>query len=497
MVISRRAVLGAAASLPFLSGIGRAQNANRPLRYGLAAYPPHMRVWVNGGASQGVIKMLTQRALLAYDASGKLVPELAESWRLDEKGAWVVRLREGALFQNGKPVTVEDVKWTLERVAAEGSEALMAPQFKVLDKVEIVDPRTVRIVTKAPSPILPSWLAAREMPIVWQGSADTEPVGAGPFRITAAERGTSYDLVAFEKYYKPGLPKLKAIKAVVYSDESLRAAALHAGDLDFIESVPWQAMDAIAANPKLKLMTMPGGFQMLQFNGTSGPLADVRVRRAIAHSIRRDEIVKAAFFGRGEPMEMLPIVKGTPWYDETLAHGWNYDQAKAKALLAEAGYARGFNISILSTTQSGWEKVIAEILQQCFADIGITATLNMPDQTTRNTLRARGQFEIYSGGSVSNDDDPDSLTASLVQSPGIDVAKTKSALDRGRLEMDPVKRAEIYKEMQRAAYEEVPMVGMAWRAGGYAMARYVEGFTVLPGPLLRNSDHTIENVYMT
>jgi peptide/nickel transport system substrate-binding protein len=497
MALSRRAVLGAAASLPFLPKLARAQSATGTLRYGLAAFPPHLRVWVNGGASQGVIKMLTHRALLAYDASGKLVGELAESWRLDEKGAWVFKLREGPVFQNGKPVTVEDVKWTVEQVAGEGSEALMAPQLKVVDKVEIVDSRTVRIVTKAPSPILPSWFAARELPIVWQGSTTADPIGAGPFRITASERGTSYDLVAFDKYYKPGLPKLKAIKATVYADESLRAAALHAGDLDMIESVPWQAMDAIAANPKLKLMTMPGGFQMLQFNGTSGPLADVRVRRAIALSVRRDEIVKAAFFGRGEPMEGLPIPKGTPWYDEALAHGWAYDPAKAKALLAEAGYAKGFTTSILATTQSGWEKVIAEILQQCFADIGITATLNMPDQTTRNTLRARGQFEIYSGGSVSNDDDPDSLTAALVQSPGIDVTKTKGALDRGRVEMDPVKRVEIYKEMQRATYDEIPLVGLAWRAGGYAMAKYVEGFTVLPGPLLRNSDHTIENIDMT
>lgn len=500
MNITRRAVLGAAAAtLPMLPLIGRvrAQTPSGTLRYGLAAYPPHMRVWVNGGASQGVIKMLTHRALLSYDTEGNLQGELAESWHLDAEGAWVFRIRNDAVFHNGEPVTVEDVKWTLEQIGAEGSPALMAPQFAIVERVDIVDSQTVRVITNPPSPILPNWVAGRELPIVWRGSDIESPVGAGPFVIAATERGTSYELEAFDRYYKPGLPRVGRIIATVYQDEQLRAAALHAGDVDIIESVPWQTMEAIEANPRLKLLNSAGGYQMLQFNGTSGPLADVRVRRAIAHCIRRDDIVSAAFYGRGRPLEGLPIVEGTPWYDESLAHGWTYDPDLSRTLLAEAGYPDGFPISVLSTSQTSFERTIAEILQQCLGDVGIVATLNMPDQTTRNTLRSRGQFEIYSGGSVSNDNDPDSITPSLVNAPGIDITRTRDALDRGRVEMDPVRRVEIYRELQRVAYEEVPIVGMAWRYGGYAMARNVEGFTVLPGPLLRNSDYTIETTYLT
>ena len=206
------------------------------------------------------------------------------------------------------------------------------------------------------------------------------------------------------------------------------------------------------------------------------------------------------FFGRGKPLEGLPIVEGTPWYDKELAHGWNYDPARAKALLAEAGFANGFQTTLLATAQFGMHKDTAEIVQQYLAAIGIQAELQLPDWSTRVSRGSRGQYDIAIHGVSSDNNDPDGLTVvldtSLSPSHGrsfkVDAPRTVAALARGRAEFDQAKRVEIYKEMQRVALEEVPLVGLAWRQQGYGMDKGVKGFTNLPGALSNSSGNMLE-----
>jgi peptide/nickel transport system substrate-binding protein len=176
-----------------------------------------------------------------------------------------------------------------------------------IEKIETPDARTVRIVMKQPTATLSEWLASYHLPIVSRKSAGGEAIGAGPFVLKAQERGVSLEVEAFAKYYKPGLPKLKGIRAIAYADENLRVAALQAGDVDLIEYVPWQSMETIAKEPKLRLDATDGPFMYLLFNGTKPPFSDARVRKAVAHAIKRDDIVKAALFGRGSPLAHLPI----------------------------------------------------------------------------------------------------------------------------------------------------------------------------------------------
>src|SRR3979411_2009780 len=123
MTVSRRRVLQAGAALPFASIAvsiagsiagsipARAQRSGI-LRFGLSAFPPNLQPWINTGASAGTVKLLTHRSLVGYDRRGALRGELAESWAIDHEGAWVFRLRQGALYENGEPVTADDVKWS-------------------------------------------------------------------------------------------------------------------------------------------------------------------------------------------------------------------------------------------------------------------------------------------------------------------------------------------------------------------------------------------------
>ncbi len=508
MTISRRSLLQAGMAAPFAATVlpGRqafAQRANGIVRYGLSAFPPNLQPWVSTGASAGTVKLLIHRSLVSYDSKGELRGELAESWSREADGAWVFKLRQGCLFHNGDPVTADDVKWSIEQIAAEKSTAYMRAQFQDIEKIEIPDPRTIRLVTKSPQATLPTWFGNYNTFIISRKSTTAEPIGAGPFRLVGQERGTSLDLIAFDKFYKPGFPKLKGIKFIIYADENLRNAALMSGDVDMIEYVPWQFMSAVEADPRLKLDAVEGPFMDVLFNGTKPPFNDARVRRAVAHAVKRDDIVKAAFFGRGKPLEGLPIVEGTPWWDKDLAHGWNYDPARSKALLAEAGYANGFQTTLLSTAQFGMHKDTAEVVQQHLAAVGIQCELQLPDWSTRVSRGARGQYDMAIHGVSSDNNDPDGLTVVLdtTLSPAhgrsfkVDVPRTIAALARGRAEFDQAKRVEIYKDMQRAALEEVPLVGLAWRSQGYAMSKDVLGFTNLPGALTNSSGGTLEETY--
>jgi peptide/nickel transport system substrate-binding protein len=499
LALSRRDITTGSGAMALLAASGLMQGASAQraalLRFGLSAWPPNLQPWVSTGASAGTVKMLIHARLITYDKLGNLVGELAESFARDSDGAWVVKLVPNAVFHNGEPVTSADVKYTIEQIAGEKSTAYMRGQFQSVDRVETPDARTVRIYTKVPVATLPSWFGNYNMPIVWNGSPANEPVGCGAYKLDTQERGTSIELVAFDRYFRTGLPRINRLRFVVYADENLRFAALKSGDIDMIEYVPWQSMSAVEADPRLKLDTQYGPFMDILFNGSKGPFTDPRVRRAVAHAVKREDIVQAAFFGRGKVLEGVPIVEGTPWHDPELSRGWRYDVTEAKRLLAAAGVPNGFQTVMLSTAQFGMHKDTAEVVQQHLATIGIQCELRLPDWSTRVRLGSTGQYEIAIHGVSADNNDPDglsvimdtSLSPTHGRSFGLSAPRTIDLLAKGRAEFDEAKRVAIYKDMQRAALEEVPLVGLAWRAQGYGMDKRVTGFTNIPGALSTSS----------
>lgn len=497
---SRRAVLAGSAAL--VGGLAlparlRAQ-ARDTLRLALSSFPANLRPFQHTGTSAGAVKLMIHRGLIGYGPDGKLRGELAESYRADGDLAYVFQLRENTKFHNGDPVTGEDVKFTIEQIAGAKSTAYLKAAYEIVDRVEISG-RTVRIVLKAPSATFPFHLASFNAPIISAKSTDAEPIGCGPYRIAAIERGTRIDLAAFEGFYRPGLPKTPKISCITYADENLRVAALQAGDVDLIEYVPWQSMESIAANAALKLDATDGPFMGLVFNVKQGPFANVKLRRAVAYAVNRADVVKAAFFGRGTPMEGLPVVSNSPFFDQARESHWKQDVAKAKQLLAEAGMPNGFQTTLLSSAQYGMHKDTAEVVQQSLAAIGIQATLQLPDYATRLQMGNRGQYELAVVGYALDYEDPDAMsgflagtTPSYQRSFGFENKAIADLLSKGRAELDLTARKAIYDQMIRLALDEVPMVGLAWRSQGYAMRKQVDGFRSLPGSLSFYSPVTLD-----
>ena len=505
LVSRRRLLQGAAASTlagPMLLTPARAQ-AKDTIVFALSSYPPSLRPWANTGTAAVTVKLQTMRGLLGYDAAGELRGELAESWKQDGTSAWVVTLREGAKFHDGEPVNAEAVRTSFQTMVDEKSSAYFRARVNaLLDKIETPDARTVRFVMKQPSVTWPYLLASPHMPIISPKSTEANPAGAGPYRITDTERGTRIDLEAFDGYYRKGKPATKKLRFIAYQDENLRVAALEAGDVDISEYIPWQNMAAVERNPNLTLDTLDGPFLYVVFNTQQGPFANAKLREAIAYAINRDEIVKAAFFGRGSPLAGLPFAKGSPYANDAGANHWKTDLDKAKKALAEGGQPNGFKTTLLATSTYGMHKDAAEVIQQNLKPLGIEVTLAVPDWASRVNLGNRGQYEFAINGTAGDFNDPDALTSllaggqtgSYARSFGYSNPKVDELLDKGRAEFDPDKRKAIYHELETVALQDAALVGLAWRSQGYGLKKSGKGFKNLPGALTFFSGITLEDL---
>ena len=503
MILSRRAAVAGAAGL---SLIGRAAQADPSvLRFGSQSYPPSFLPWLHTGTAAATVNVCYRRGLLSYSPEGKLRGELAEIWEPDGSG-WRFHLRD-ATFHNGSKVTAADVKWSIEQMAAEKSTAYLRDSMQQIVAIETPDDKTVRLVTKQTIATLPYWFALPQAPIIAQNSPNVGAgaVGAGPFRIVSNERGVGVRLVAFDKFYRQGLPRVQELTMTAYPDENLRVSALRAGTLDLIEYVPWQSIDALQADPGVKLDTTDGPFMYVIFNGNSGPFKDKRVRQAVAYAVKRDDVAKAAFYGHATPVGGLPLPKDSPFYDEKLANTWTYDPARAKQLLAEAGLGDGFSCTLLSTVTNGMQQATAEVVQQNLAEIGIQVKLALPDWTNFVALANRGQYDFAISGNTSDSNDPDGLTSVLDgslppnvgRSTGMNIPELTTLLAAGRSEFDLPKRRAIYNQVQQVVLDQVPVCFLALRSQAYGMRRNVQGFRDLPGQLTFYSGYTLEDTFLT
>ena len=206
---------------------------------------------------------------------------------------------------------------------------ICARQMQSVDKIETPDDKTVRLVMKEPTATLP--LLVRQLPHADHLAASPIAQDAGRRRTVHAQGAGARRLARTRgvrpNYYKPGLPKLKAIRAIAYADENLRVAALQAGDVDLIEYVPWQSMEAIGKDAEADARRRRRAVHVshLQRHASRRSTTPACARRW-PMPIKRDEIVKAAFFGRGSPPRASAdhrerASSSTP----STKHGWRYD----------------------------------------------------------------------------------------------------------------------------------------------------------------------------
>jgi len=308
--------------------------------------------------------------LVQFAPDGSVLPRLAESWDISADGlTYVFHLVRNARFHDGSRFDAAAAKFTLDRDIAPGSVNAQRSQLKAIRSVDIVDPFTLKMTLSRRSGGLLQSLALGAFIMVSPQSAAnnaSHPVGTGPFRFSGWRRGDSLTLIKNPDYR--GAPAgLDEVTFKFIAEPTAAYAALMAGDVDAFSNYPApESFAQFAADPRFAVLN--GSTEMeviLSLNERVAPLNNILVRRAIAHALDRRAIIDGAMFGYGIPIGSHFPPRNPAYVD--LTGVYPHDIARAKSLLAQAGYPQGFTLSLKlpppSYARRGGEIVAAQLAQ--------------------------------------------------------------------------------------------------------------------------------------
>ena len=337
-------------------------------------------------AGQGPLLSTTVfEGLVDYGVDLTLLPSVAESWKIAPNWEYVdFDIKKGIKFHNGDPLTAEDVKFSMDRLMYKYNRHILGQDYRrQIKDIQVLDTYKVRFNLKLPAPDLWKrlWWSGPMMPKKYYDEVGkkvfrAKPVGSGPFKWVDYKQDRWFKIEALNNHHRKS-PEFKTLKVVYVPEHATRLAMLQAGEADIVELIG-PHIPVIKNDPNLKLHQVKHTigsslvFLDLAFPDIPSPFKDIRVRKAVSHAIDRKLICERVFFGNASPTGEV-IAPYSLGYDPTIKPD-AYDPEKAKALLAEAGYPKGFKTEI-NTTAGGkyfWEAISANL-----AAVGIIAKMNI------------------------------------------------------------------------------------------------------------------------
>jgi len=445
----------------------------------------HLDFYTAPGYELNWVAMNIGCGLLGITPDGKFVPDAAESWQISPDALlYTFKLRKNVLFHDGTKVDAAAVKFSIDRIMDPATRSSMRTYYAHVHSVEVLDPYTVQLRLKEPYGFMLHMLAAYRMGLVFSSPTATQKytledrksgkpeavVGCGPFRLVEWVKGSHLVMDRFDKYYDQGFPYLDRVVIRVIKDPVTQMAAFRAGEIDFITDFSPEHVELLKTqNPRAQVMTGKETTPMVAMMKITGPkdakpmskdraphpiFSDLRVRKAIGcYGIDRKEIVRIAFKGQATPWVGI-IPPGTPDTVD-VTHLCPYDPAKAKALLAEAGYGpqKPLTFELMTNTEKSVFNVIATVIKEQVARLGVTANIKLVDKVTwMNVATQDGPFGMYvedlaSLFTLDQNTLLSSSTAAWNTTRHTD-PKVDDYYARYAREMDPAKRKAIAKEFQ-------------------------------------------------
>jgi peptide/nickel transport system substrate-binding protein len=410
-------------------------------------------------------------------------PGLATSWTAVNPTTWEFKLRPGVKFHNGEDFNAEAVKFSIERVLNPEQKARWRWAFADIERVEVVDPLTVRIVTKVPFPTLITNLAFC-MPIVppkyvrekGDTHVATNPVGTGPFKFVRWRKDDALVLEANEGYWR-GAPRIKTLVFRPIPDESTRVAALSAGEVDIARGVPPSLVKQIADNPRTRISRVPSALNIHVILDTlkEGPLRDRRVRQAINYGVDKEGIIKSILEGNGGAVggPLTPVMFGFA----PDVKPYPYDPERAKRLLAEAGFAQGISLTLNSPNGRYLkDKEVNEAIAGQLSRIGIRTQVAVHEWGTYVSKWPDGLVPMYMIGWAGTWD-ADGIMFPLLRTgqrfsrwshPDFD-----ALIDKARRTLDQGERVKLYRQATQLAHDEAPWLFLFHGMDIYGVSRAV------------------------
>ena len=317
--------------------------------------------------------------LLKPDSQGNNIPAVAESYTVSEDlMTYTFKLRDGIKFHNGKNVTADDVKYSIDKFAgiSDGSEPLVSA-FSVIEEVNIIDDKTVDVVLNTPDTDLPTYLAMVSAAIIPKDNEnpDTVAIGTGPYKYVSRSPQENVICEAFDDYWGEKA-NIKNVTFKVEANADSIVMDLLGGSIDFYARLTIDQVKQLNDEFSVYEGTM-NLVQALYLNNNVKPFDDVRVRQALSYATDVDEILDITAEGKGTKIGSSMFPAFGKYYDESLSELYPTDIEKAKELLKEAGYENGFNMTI--TVPSNYQPHIdvAQVLAEQYKKIGVNAEIQL------------------------------------------------------------------------------------------------------------------------
>lgn len=413
--------------------------------------------------------------LVRSSEDGKSVePGVADSWEIsDDSLTYTFHLRDGIKFSNGEAVTPEDCVYSINRSKnMEGSP--WAGMLSVIKDIKADGDDKVVITVSQPSPSLLSLLAmfpCSIMPKAYCEEAGDEgianaPVGTGPFVLESWEKNNKMIFKKNEYYWQEGLPKIDEFDMNVVSDDNTRMMQLKSGQIDMADA-PLSQLNELKNTSGITVDEFPStSVDYIILNCQNEKLKDVRVRQALELATDKEAIIKAVSYGFGTPADSF-ISPSAPHYNTNLPKVTR-DVEKAKALMKEAGYENGMDLTVQIGSGSTGSLQQATLLKQQWAEIGVNLNIEQIDSATASANWSALNYEVYFSYLTSDMTDTSELAelwcvydSSQCWGSGWNGDKQKEAeeyVKKASTEMDENKRAEYYGKMQEIVAEEVPNI---------------------------------------
>jgi ABC-type transport system substrate-binding protein len=392
-----------------LSACGGA-SSKTTLQYYLTNEPRSLDPALSTDVPSGEMVAMLYDGLTQFDVDGRLHPGLAHRWEIDPSGTtYTFHLRTGITFHDGSALTAEDVAgswrraldpasgggraWPLLPIA--GARAYVAGTAREIAGVRVVDDSTLEVKLESPLSVFPKLIAmpvATVAPFPLPADFADNPVGSGPWRFARWARGSEMVVARHEGYWGAQKAEAETLRVRIIPEAMTIAAEyeaglLHVAEVPFSETARWESThpDQLHRRPAIRQL-------YVAINTTRGPLRDPRVRQALNYATNVETMRTTIMGGRGIRTGGA-IPPGLAGYDSTLSP-YPHDVARAKALLAEAGFPNGIDLELYRTARSEYAR-LAQSLQQSLAEAGIRVTILERDGPTARAASAKGEADLF------------------------------------------------------------------------------------------------------
>lgn len=351
----------------------------------LASLDPH--VDTDAGTRDVVFNLY--EGLVKPTSDGGFIPAVASDYIIsDDAKTYTFTLRDGITFHDGTPVTIEDVKYSIDRYAEIQGES--SAFSSLVDSVEVQDDKTLVVNLKESySEFLPMMTIA----IIPQSNEDPagNPIGTGPFKYVSYTPGQNLELEKYDGYWQEGVPSLDSVEFKFIADVDTAFVELQAGTIDILKYLTAAQAETLGDEDYNIVQGSMNLVHAMYLNGAYEPLSKTEVRQALCYAVDRDAINNFIFGGKSHIIGSHMIPAMSKYYEPEAETVYSYDPEKAKELLADAGYADGFDLEITVPSSYSQHVDSAQIIADELSQVGINVTLNQVEWST-------WLQDVYKGG---------------------------------------------------------------------------------------------------